>query len=121
MILSPAFFITCFLSFSFCTRAHIYQIEPSDLEGVIETYPSVVLFYNLSDQSSATVRNQFSVAARDLGQYGVLLGEFDCRSHPELCEKIKIQETPELVFYQYVFIISLYYHAFLQFSQRQGG
>lgn len=90
-----------FFSISLCKRALIYKVDPTELEALMETYPSAVFFYLENDTESIEMRKQFIVAARDLAQYGVILGSFDCTHSPDLCKKAEVKNAPEIIFFQF--------------------
>ena len=94
------FILSIYANSESTAAAHIYPVDPTELEDLFDTYPSVVLYYS-TDSAGVSAREQFAISSHDLGQYGVLLGDFNCTNSTDICKQLNLTKLPALVFYEF--------------------
>lgn len=77
-------------------HSYVYDIEPEDVEAVMDTPPSAVLYYMEGDQLSEKILANFREASKNLTKYGVLFGSFNCLKDPEKCKGADIRNLPDI-------------------------
>lgn len=89
-------------------RSYVYDIEPEDIEAVMDTPPSAVLYYMEGDQLSEKILANFQEASKNLTKYGVLFGSFNCLKDPEKCKGADIRNLPDIRLQMFEFYVFIY-------------
>ena len=80
----------------FAFSIDIPHITKKDHKQLASETPSLILYYLDGDEDSMKLKNTLSDALFDLTQYGLTLGQVNCVTDTEVCEKVNLESLPEL-------------------------
>lgn len=92
-----------YLAFS-SAHSYVYNVSVEEINGVLETFPSAVLFYMEGDQLSEQIVKSFANASSYLEPFGVLFGKFNCLEKPDICKAVQVRDLPDLKFFRFELI-----------------